>query len=55
MGILPHSDGRDLRDLGAINNLAKEEVSLLINMNMTAIIMSTLLMSLMTVPSLSVQ
>ena len=48
MGFLPHSDRRDLRDLGAINKLAKEEVSLLINMNMTAI------MSLMTVPSLPV-
>ena len=48
MGILPHSDGRDLRDLGAINKLAREEVRLLINMNMTAI------MSLMTVPSLPV-
>ena len=50
--ILPHSDRRDLGD---INNPAGGEVSLLINMNMTAIIMSTLLMSLMTVPSLSVQ
>ena len=50
--ILPHSDRRDLGD---IDNPAGGEVSLLINMNMTAIIMSTLLMSLMTVPSLSVQ